>query len=610
MIDVAYYTALLLVFIRLLTYFITVPIFLPKGTPNTVKIAFTGIIAFMLTPGINYTAASAINTNYMLAGSIICEVVTGLTLGYITNLCFFSIKMAGQLMDIQIGLSMITMFDPSSSSNTTLLENILYWFSLVTLLIIDGHHILIKSLIESFSIVNIGSFILNQQSIMVIIKAFIEFFAIGFKIAIPIVLIVLLTDITMGLVARTVPQLNVMILGLPVKMLVGLSCVAFALPIILKMIITSFNTLPEVLKGLYKALPLFIVFASDEKTEEATPKKKSEARKKGQVAKSKEVGLSLTLMVSTLVILSLGAYVGTNFMALLNAFLGSRLNMAIDYNSLQSISVVVVMRLALIFLPIVVPIMIIGIAANFMQTGFLVSKEAIKPQLSKLNPLNGFKRMFSKRTFAELIKDILIVTVVGYVGYSFVKDNIQTILTFGALNIREIPAAFSQITISIFFKVTLIMITVAIADYVYQRYEYNKELRMTKQEIKEEYKQEEGDPQIKSKIKQKQRELATRRMMSEVPNATVVVTNPTHIAVALRYAEGKDDSPVVIAKGADHLALKIKEVAKDNEVPIIENRTLARLIYSEVEIDSEIPVEMFQAVAEILALVYRLKKRK
>lgn len=610
MIDVTYYLAFIFIFLRMATFFMTVPLFFPKATPNTAKIAFTGIISFVLLPGVNYTHITAFNSNYTLITSCASEIATGLTLGFIINLCFFSIKFAGQLMDFQIGLSMISMFDPSTSTNNTLIENILYWFSLMIYLIIDGHHMLIRALIESFNIIKLGSFILSKESILVVLKAFMEFFSLGIKIAIPIVLIMILTDITMGLVSRTVPSLNVMILGLPIKILVGLTTVAFALPIISRFLISSFNTLPDVIKEFYKVIPIFLVFASDDKTEDATPKKKSEARKKGEIPKSKEVGLTLTLITVTLVIFLLGSYVGNNFKAILTVFLGNNLNMTLDYNSVQKILLISVWRIGLIFLPIVVPIMLTGVLASIMQSGFLIAKEAIKPKFSKLNPIKGFKKMFSKRTFVELIKDILLISVIGYIGYKFIADNYLYILSFGNISIFQIPLAFSKLVVSIFFKITLLMIIISITDYIFQRFQYNKDLKMTKQEVKEEYKQEEGDPEVKSKIKQKQREMATRRMMQQIPSATVVVTNPTHIAVALKYVEGKNGSPIVVAKGQDNVALKIKEIAKENEVPIIENKALARLIYAEVDIDSEIPVNMYEAVAEILALVYKLKKRK
>ena len=610
MIDVTYYLAFILIFLRMATFFTLVPLFFPKAAPNTAKIAFTGIISFILLPGVNYTHLSTLNSNYTLITSCASEITTGLTLAFIVNLVFFSIKFAGQLMDFQIGLSMISMFDPTTSTNNTLVENILYWFSLVIYLIIDGHHMLIRALVESFNVIKLGSFILSKDSILIIIKAFMEFFSLGLRIAIPIILIMLLTDVTMGLVSRTVPSLNVMILGLPIKLLVGLTTVAFGLPIILRFLISSFNTLPDVIKGFYKVIPIFIVFASEDKTEDATPKKKSEARKKGQIPKSKEVGLTLTLVAVTLVILLLGNYVGTNFKYLLTFFLGSNLFMTLDYNSVQKVLLISIWRIGLTFLPVVVPIMLTGVLASFLQSGFLVSSDAIKPQFNKLNPIKGFQKMFSKRTFVELIKDIILISVIGYIGYKFISDNYLYILSFGNISVFQIPVAFSKLVINIFFKITLLMIVISIADYIFQRYQYNKDLKMTKQEVKEEYKQEEGDPEVKSKIKQKQREMATRRMMSQIPSATVVVTNPTHIAVALKYVEGKHSSPMVVAKGKDNVAIKIKELAKENDVPIIESKALARLIFAEVEIDSEIPVDMYEAVAEILALVYKLKKRK
>jgi flagellar biosynthesis protein FliR/FlhB len=176
--------------------------------------------------------------------------------------------------------------------------------------------------------------------------------------------------------------------------------------------------------------------------------------------------------------------------------------------------------------------------------------------------------------------------------------------------VDKIPEVLKNLVYGIFFRITLVMAIIALIDYIYQRFMFNKELKMTKQEIKEEFKQQEGNPQIKQQIRQKQRQMSTRRMMQAVPDATVVVTNPTHIAVALKYEDGKDEAPKVVAKGSDFMAIKIKETAKMSNIPIIENKPLARMIFSEVDIDSQIPVTMYQAIAEILALVYKMKNRK
>lgn len=610
MINTAYFLAVILVFLRLIGFFAVIPVFFPKGLPNVAKVGLTVIMAFILVPGVDYSRIGTISSNMQFFVSAFDEVVTGLVLGYVVNLCFFSIRMAGQLMDQSIGFSMVNIFDPNSNSSATLIQNLFYWFSVIIFFIIDGHHMLITALIESFNIIGLGKFILAQKSIMVVINSFISFFALGVKIAIPIVLIILITDITLGLISRTVPQINVMILGLPIKILVGLGCFILSIPILTKVIISIFSGSPNILRDLFKVIPFIVIFASEDKTEEATPKKKSDARKKGQVPRSKEVGLALTLLSSTIVLVTLGGYIGNSLKATVIAFIGSKLNMNLTYDSLQGVAFLALWRVAIVVLPVVIPIMVMGIAANILQTGFLFTGEPLTPKFSKINPLSGFKRMFSFRSFVDTLRNSLIVTVLCYIGYTFIRDNYSYILSIGNMQVGDIPAAFGKLVISILIKITIAMITVAAIDYFYQRYQYNKDLKMTKQEIKEEYKQQEGDPQVKSKRRQKQREMAMGRMMQAVPKATVVVTNPTHIAVALRYEDGNDSAPMLVAKGADNVAIKIKEIAKEHDVPILENRSLARLIYNEVEIDSEIPTDMYQAVAEILAIVYKLKKKK
>jgi flagellar biosynthetic protein FliR/FlhB len=588
-------------------FFLVTPVFFPNGTPGTFKVGLSLIMAYILITGVDYSHINTINNILPFFLNCVNEAVAGLTLGFITNLCFMSVRMAGSIIDMQMGFSMMTMFDPTSNGNVTLLENLLYWFSIVIFFIVDGHHMLIKALMESFKVIKLGNFLLSQNSINLIISAFIEYFGIALKIAIPIVLIIFITDLTMGLIARTVPQLNIMILGLPIKILVGLAAFSFALPIFLRMIENSFYGIQDAFTGLYKTIPLLLIFAADDKTEEATPKKKSEARKKGQIAKSKEIALAITLLTSTLVILILSGYVGNQLKATMITFLNNYLTTSLTYNSVQNITLIVVWRLAIIFLPIVIPIMLMGILANFLQTGALITSETLKPDISKINPLNGFKRMFSLRSVIELLKDTAIVAVVGYVGYTFVINNYMYILTLGDLKPEAVAQVIGSLSVSIFFRITIIMIIIALIDYIYQRFQFSKDLKMSKQEVKEEFKQDEGDPQIKGKIRQKQREMAMRRMMQEVPKATVVVTNPTHISIALKYEKGQE-APVVVAKGADNVALRIKQIARNSEVPIIENKPLARLMYSQVELNEEIPADMYQAVAEILALVYKIKK--
>jgi len=609
LINTIYFLAILMVFLRMLSFCTTVPIFFPKGTPIIMKVFIAGVLSFLIAPIIDTSSLQQIDNNIYLIIFIINEIIAGLIMGLITNTVFNIMKMAGQLMDTHVGLGMINLFDPNTNSNSTLIENLMYWISLMIFFLIDGHHLLLQLLIQSFKSIGLGQSLLSLGSVWVAVNSIINYFTIGLKIAIPIVLIILITDIVLGLVSRTVPQLNIMILGLPLKLLVGLTVIMLALPTIFKGIVLAFDKLPDIFNNLFKAVPLVFVFASEEKTEEATPKKKSDARKKGQVAKSKEVALALTMVTSTILISALGGYVGNNLKDNLTYFLTYDYT-ELSFESLRALAVTVLYRVGVTYLPVVLPIMVIGVAANYIQTGFLFTGEPIKPKFSKLNPINGFKRMFSARTAVELVKELVMVFIVGYIGYSFLANKIKSILNIGFLSIIAIPKEFGNLVVDIFLKISIFMVVVAAIDYYYQWRMHKKDLKMTKQEIKEEYKQSEGDPQVKSRIKQKQREMASRRMMASVPDATVVITNPTHIAVALKYEEGKVAAPKVVAKGTDYVAIKIKEIAKENEVPIIENKPLARLIYEKVELEDEIPVDMYQAVAEILAVVYKMKKKK
>lgn len=613
MVNTAYFLALILVFIRLTSFFLVAKSLFPKGTPPILKGAIGMILSFAIISGINYQVVLEINNNYMLVYSVVSETMSGVILGFIANMIFEFIRMAGGYMDIQIGLSMMNILDPSSETTSTPFSNLSYFISMVIFFIIDGHHLLIKCLIQSFKVVNIGQNIVFQDTFSVVLDAFREYFVVGVKIAIPLVLIIIITDLCMALVSRTVPAINVMILGMPVKMVVGLLTFIALLPIMIKIISYAFNLIPDIIEEMLKVLPaapIVLIFANEEKTEEATPKKKSEARKKGQIARSKDVGLAITMVTCTLVILLLSGMIVGNLKDTMVYFLQSGMLQDINEMSIKSIVLTVLMKAGLCILPVVVPIMIAGIVASLMQTGFLLTGEPLKPKFSKLNPISGFKNMFSKKSFVDLLKNLAVVTVIGFIGFLYVRDNYDKILQISNTYLPSLGGQVQDLVVGIFFQVSVVLVIIAAADYFVQFKFHQKDLRMTKQEIKEEYKQMEGDPQIKSKIKQKQREMATRRMMASVADATVVITNPTHLSIALKYEEGNNEAPKVVAKGADLVALKIKEVAKENDVPIMENKPLARMIYEQVDIDREVPQEMYQAVAEILAMVYKLKNKK
>ena len=599
---------MILVFLRTIAFFTCVNVFYPKETPRIFKISFALFLSIIISSTIDLETITQIDNKGTLVLYGICETLTGLMLGYVTNICFESIKFAGSLIDQQLGLSMSNIYDPSTQTQSTLISNIMYWMSIIIFLNLDGHHILINGIRYSFDAIPLGQSVISNN-FDYILNIFIYCIATGFKIAVPIVVALIITEFIMGLVSRSVPQLNVMIVGMPIKILVGLAFFMISLPFIVKEIIELINNIPNIYEGTFGAAPLFYFLSTDDKTEEATPKKKKDARKKGNVPKSKEVSLALTLVGFTILIGILTPYLVDNFRMILTNFLNIDFKMDINYRTLQNLNIQSLIFFFKLFLPIGAIFLILGIIANLAQTGILFTGEGLKPSFSKLNPINGFKNMFSMKSMGNLMKNILIIIVLGFIGYGFIKDNYIGILKLSNIYIPTLIYTVKDILYSILLKISIALVVIALLDYLYQRYTHKKDLKMTKQEIKEEFKQMEGDPQIKGRIKQKQRQLATQRMMQKVPDATVILTNPTHLSIAIKYEQGKSKAPIVVAKGADYVALKIREIAKENDIPIIENKPLARLIFKKVEIDQEIPEEMYQAVAEILVAIYKMKNR-
>lgn len=257
--------------------------------------------------------------------------------------------------------------------------------------------------------------------------------------------------------------------------------------------------------------------------------------------------------------------------------------------------------------PIVLISFFISLFITYVQVGFLFTTKPLKAKLSRINPIEGFKRIFSKRSLVELLKSILKIFFVGYVAYSYGSKNIGTIVNYPSMEPGQILKNFSKLAFSFSIRIIGALLFLAILDYLYQWRDYEKNLMMTKQEVKEEFKQTEGDPLIKSRIREKQRKIAMNRMMQDVPKADVIITNPTHLAVAIKYDDDLYIAPYLLAKGADVVAENIKKVAKENSIPIVENKPLARVLYSTVDIGEVIPEELYEAVAEVLAYVYSLK---
>ena len=605
---------MIFVFIRILTFLGCINVIFPSGTPKVFKVMFSIFISFIISPFIQ--ADIAVHSLSQLIIYALMETLTGLVFGFITNMCFNSLKIAGSLIDQQLGLSMANIYDPNTNTQNTLIETILYWLGVMIFFSMNGHHQLIAGIQNSFNLVKVGQLILSGNFDYVI-NVFVQCFIIGIKIAVPMILSLLIAELLIGFISKSVPQLNVMVVSMPLKLLMGIIFIMIALPFLINKMHHLFNQIPSILDGTLSmnsdaisniGTVGFLLSMSD-KTEEPTPKKKKDARKQGNIAKSAEVNKAMTFIAILVVIYMMSGSIISELQGFIVNILSGDFSMTMNDNTIKILMFKVMMSFMKIVLPISLIIMVFGILGSLIQTGLFFSMESLKPKFSKLNPLTGLKNMFSMKAIVNLIKSMVVICIMIYLGYSFMSKNFEGIIKSGDIYLPYMFNIVLDLIKSILTSITLAIAVVAALDYGYEKFSHKKGLKMTKQEVKEEYKQMEGDPHIKGKIKQKQRQMANQRMMQAVPSSTVIVTNPTHISIAIRYEQGKDTTPIVVAKGADEVAFRIREIAKSHDIPIIENVPLARLIYKEVDIDQEIPEEMYKAVAEVLVAVYKIKNK-
>ena len=344
-----------------------------------------------------------------------------------------------------------------------------------------------------------------------------------------------------------------------------------------------------------------------DKTEKASPKRQREAREKGQVFKSMDLTTAFTLIVVFGTLSIFGSRLASGTQSIMTSFLGQKAP-EISVGNLKPVFGSVLLQTASLMLPILAAAMISGVLINFLQVGFLFSAKAAAPKLSHLNFFEGLKKMFSKRSLVELVKTFIKLAVLVWVGYGEYTNTLKQMPNMMATSLYSSISTTMQLLLSVAFKLILALLIMAPFDYLYQWWRHRKDLMMTKQEVREEYKMMEGDPKIKGRIRERQRQMSMGRMMHAVKNADVIITNPTHYAVALEYKQGIHDAPVIIAKGKDLIAQRIKEKARENNIAIVENKPVARHLYFFCEIGDTVPQEMFQAVAEILAYVFRLKQ--
>lgn len=353
--------------------------------------------------------------------------------------------------------------------------------------------------------------------------------------------------------------------------------------------------------------PVDLQLFAGEKTEKATPKKRQDTRKKGQVAKSMEVSGASVLLSAFLCMLMFGGYMRDHTVRLFTDVYINRLSMDVTKDNVMQLLSEYAIQILLLLAPLFVAVFVVSLVVNYIQVGFLLTGEPLKMKLSKIDPIKGFKNIFSMRSLIEFFKSIFKLTIIGYLVYTTLWGARAEFSSLSTKNPDSIFHFVTNVTMSLGFKIGAGLLILSVLDYLYQKYEYEKNIRMSKQDIKDEFKKMEGDPLIKGKIRERQRRMALQRMMQEVPNADVIITNPTHFAVALKYDGSTMEAPQIIAKGQDYMALRIKEIAKEHGIITMENKPLARALYQRSEIGDSIPGDLFQAVAEVLAYVYKLK---
>ena len=349
--------------------------------------------------------------------------------------------------------------------------------------------------------------------------------------------------------------------------------------------------------------------AGEEKTEKATPKKRKDQRKEGNVLQSKEIGIAASVLGIFAAMRLLLGFISENIFSYTGSVFEELGSTYVTTDNIMTIWVDVITVVGITVGPVCLIAIFLGIIPTIAQTRGLFTMKALKPKFSRLNPLSGIKKLFSLQSIVGILKGLIEVIIISVVIYNEIRDRLPK---FVMLIDTGVAAGVTYALVTIFDLVLLIcimLVFVAAADFLFQWWQFEKKLKMSKQEVKEEFKQMEGDPQIKSKIKQRQQQMATQRMMHDVPKADVVVRNPTHFAVALKYDQDKNNAPQVLAKGKDLIALRIVQIAEENDVMTIENPPLDRSLYSMVDVGREIPAELYNAVAEVLTVVYREKHK-
>lgn len=598
---------LALIIIRISSFLLVSKIFFPKGLHNLFKIIFSLVIALILFPIISPNVQVTVQSQVQYIFLILSETLIGLLLGIFINLLFELFSGIGSILDTQGGFSSAAIFDPVSGANASIIQKMFYWVSLSIFVIFNGHHYFIKAIVFSYEKIKIGELNFTSNFINSFIDVAFIIFKASFMIIVPIIIVLIFVDVILGIISRIIPRINVIVISFPLKILVTMLLLIISIKFLYGRFSSIYMDFNHMIFKIFSFAPILFVF-SDDKTEEPTPQKIKKTREEGNVAKSTFL-ISAISFLGIMAVLYMGGFIFDQLKSIMVYYL--RDGIAYNYKAFDIVYIfksVILKTLLLILLPSMV-FVVLAIISNIIQTGFLITPKAIKPSFKSLNPISNIKNIFNFKSLFDLVRDVIVVTLLCYISYKFVLENIQGIFRISNLKIKYSFSSMVPLFISIFGKIFMVIFIIGVIDFGIEKFRHRKKLKMTKQEVKEEFKQMEGDPEVKAKIKQRAKQIIMQNMMSNVKDSSVVISNPTHISVALRYKQGEDMAPVLVAKGINHMAYRIKEIAGENDVPIIEDKYLARFIYKNVELDQEIPNEIYKAVADILTYIYKLNSK-
>lgn len=599
---------LLLIMIRVSSFIVVSPVFFPKGINNIFKMifsfAFSLILFSIIAPDIKITVQNEVQYIFL----IFSEVIIGILIGIFVNLLFQLFSGIGSILDSQGGFSSAQIFDPMTNNNSSVIEKFFYWISLSAFIILNGHHYFIRAFIFSYDKIKIGDLNFTSNLLDSFVNTTFIIFRSSFMIIVPIIIVLIFVDVILGIISRIIPKINIIVISFPFKIVVTVGLLIISVKIIFNKFLSLYVDFNDLIFRIFSFAPVLFVF-SDDKTEEPTPQKIKKTREEGNVAKSAFL-ISAISLVGIVIIIMMGGFILNEFKNILIHFL--RDGVAYNYGPYDVVDIfksVVFKSLMLIIVPSIV-FVVLAIISNIVQTGFLITPKSLKPSFRDLNPISNIKNIFSIKSLFDLFRDSIVIAILCYISYKFILDNIEEFFRISNFRIKYSFSSIVPLFMSIFLKIFMIVGVIGIVDFAIEKFRYKKKLKMTKQEVKEEFKQMEGDPEVKAQIKQRAKQIIMQNIMSNVKDSSVIITNPTHISVALRYKQGKDSAPRLVAKGINHMAYRIKEIAQENNVPIVEDKYLARFIYKNVELEEEIPQEIYKAVADILTYIFKLNNKR